>query len=246
MTDKNTDFQKVLDSSKDTIENIKKKRDTPVTATPRNLAFVGLFVFAILFIGTIALQIISGIIAIFVTIVFGTASFFILKHARKLDPLIAQKVKNYVLEQQMKEAQENSIIQLQSILLSRKDSLEDAYGARSEMGGYLEKLKMKLKKSDPSDMYYEQKQSVLEKVQRAYNKNGEVLEKAKSSLKAFEEKVYHYKEMAEFTAIAGNAMSALENDHLENMLSLEAFDTIETEFCTAMADLDTSVELADI
>lgn len=246
MTTTGTDFQSVLDSSKSKIDEIKQERDKPVTELGRNIAFGALGLIFVLFIGSIALQIIAGIVAIFATVVFGVLGFLVLRHARKLDPLIAQKIKNAVLERQLKEAQENNIVQLQNILLSRKDKLDEGIRARSEMKGYLQKLKLKLDQSDSSDIYFKQKQDLYNKVLQAFDKNGQVLQKAKVSLDTFEKKVYHYKEMTEFTKIAGKAMSALENDHLEEMLSLEAFNSIETEFCTAMAELDTSIEFADI
>lgn len=240
------DFQDVFNQSKNKIAEIQSERDKKVTSLGRNLTFGGLGFLMVLFIGAIGLQLITGVIAIFVTVVFGLLSFFLLKHARKLDPLIAQKVKNYVLEQQLKEAQENNIIQLQNILLARKNKLDLGYKARTEMKGYLNKLKMKLDNSDSSDMYYNQKVELYKKVELACKNNGEVLKKAKASLEQFEKKVHHYKDMTEFTKIANKAMSALDNDHLEEMLSLEAFSTIETDFCNAMAELDTSIEMTDV
>lgn len=241
-----TDFVSVINDSKQQIANIRKEKNTPVTTTGRNLAYAGLGLFTLFFVGMIAMQIIAGVFAIFATVVFGTLSFLILKHAKKLDPLIAQKTKNFVLEQQLKEAQKNNVVQLKNILLSRHNNLDEAYQARTELGGYLKKLKFKLDQTDKDDTYYSQKKSMYESVEKAFENNGKVLQQAKLSLQEFEKKVRSYESMSEFSAIAGKIAAALETDNLEEMLSLEAFNSIETEYCNAMAALDTSIEMADI
>jgi hypothetical protein len=238
------DFQQVLADSQDKLKNIRVSRDLPVTATARNVVFGGVGVGLVLMAGMFVFQIVAGMFAIMTAVVFGGVSLLAIRHMRKLDPLIAQKVKNYVLEQQMKEAQENNIIQLQQIVLSRKNQLDAGLTARAEMGGHLNKLKMNLDKSDTGNSFYVQKQDMYLKVEKAFAHNKVMLQNATDSLKEFEAKVYHYKDMAEFSKIAGKAMAALDNNHLDDMLSLEAFGTIETEFCTAMSQIDTTIEFA--
>lgn len=241
-----TDFQRVLESSKNTITTLQRERDKPVSDLPRNLVFGGLFLGVIAFVGMIGLQILTGLAVLALTAVFAIVSILGIRHGRKLDALIAQKIKNYALERQLEEARNNNIVQLKNILLNRQARLDQGYQARAEMKGYLNKMKMKIDQSDETDTYYKQKVDMYNKVKSAFDTNGIVLEKAKISVQEFSKQILHYEGMKEFTEIAGKAMAALDNDHLEEMLSLEAFNSIETNFCTAMAELETSIEMADI
>lgn len=236
------DFKKVLEKSEERIQNIKKERDTPTTNTTRNLVFGGVLVGTTLFAGMIFLQIITGIIVLGAVGIFSLGAFFVLKNFKKYDKLVAQKVKNHALSLQLKEAQANNIAQLKNTVLARKERLKEGINNHNKMGGYVEKLKQKIERACSEDPFIDQKKQTYERIHAAYLMNKDRLKKAKDSIDTFEKKVYHYEEMSEFTAMANKAMDTIANNELENMLSLAAFDSIDSEFCEAMVGLENAME----
>ena len=235
-------FKEVLEKSEEHINSIKTKRDSPTTHTTRNLVFGGGVLLSVMFAGMLALQLITGIIALVLTGVFGLAAFFVVKNFKKYDKLVAQKIKNHVLSEQLKEAQKNNIVQLKNTVLSRKERFKVGVENHNKMGGFVEKVKDSALKATDCDPYKEQKQRTYDRVSEAYTMNKARLKKAKIAIDDFEKKVYHYESMAEIAEYASMALASVEGNDLEDMLSLAAFDSIDTDFCEAMVGLENAVE----
>ena len=235
-------FKEVLEKSEERINNIKTKRDSPTTHTTRNLVFGGGVLLSVMFAGMLALQVITGIIALALTGVFGLAAFFVVKNFKKYDKLVAQKIKNHVLSEQLKEAQKNNIVQLKNTVLSRKERFKVGLENHNKMGGFVAKIKMKVERCEPDNPFKAQNEKIYERVSKAYAMNKERLKKAQEAIDTFEKKVYHYEGMAEVAEYASKAMASIANNELEDMLSLAAFDSIDTDFCEAMVGLENAVE----
>lgn len=238
-------FSDVISKSQDRIESIKKERDTKTTSTMRNVIFGSATLASLLIAGMLVLQILTGVFALTVTGLFGLGAFFVLKNFKKYDKLVAQKIKNHVLGEQLKEAQKNNIIQLKNTVLDRKDRLQEGIQAHNKMGGYVSKIKLKVDNADPSNPFNAQTEAMYERVSKAYDLNKERLLKAKKAIDEFEQKVYHYEGMAEIAEMASKAMATIANNELEDMLSLEAFNSIDNDFCEAMVGLENAVEFED-
>lgn len=235
-------FKDIASSTQDKINELKEAKDKVFTTKNRNIVFVALLIVGLLAASVVAMQIITGAVALGFAAVVGVGLFFIFKNFDKLDPLVAQKLNNYILSKQIEEARKNNIIQLQNTVLARKQRLKEGRKARDEMGGYVQKLEQKVRASDPnSDPYHKQKVEMFDKIKSAYEANQAMLTRAAQANKEFEMQVEHYKDMEAFANIAGKATKAIKTDDLENMLSLAAFDSIDDQFNTAMVELEGSV-----
>ncbi|MDO6525287.1 hypothetical protein Q4519_06275 [Motilimonas sp. 1_MG-2023] len=240
-----TSFASVLEKSNQAITEIREKQTSPITTKARNLAFVGLMVAGFLFLGLFLLQIIQGVVALFIAVGATLALFYGLRFLKSLDPLVKQKTQNFVLQKMIAEARENNTLQLDNLVLSSAQRLNQARQSRDKMGGYVKKLQSKLAQSTPAtDNNYNVKADMLEKVENAYRIICANVDRAATLNKAFEKKVASYKDMAEFTDIVGEAMNfaaATSGNKLEEMLGLEAFAAIEGEFHQAMVSIENSV-----
>ncbi|RJG42504.1 hypothetical protein [Motilimonas pumila] len=238
-------FANVLEQSNHAIAEIREKQTTPITATARNIAFACLAVAGSLLLGLFLLQIIQGVLALFIAVGAALALFYGLRFLKAMDPLVKQKTQNFVLQKMIDEARENNTRQLDSLVLQGAERLKHARASRDKMGGYVKKLQSKLAKSNPNtDSNYQVKAEMLQKVENAYQAIRTNVDRAAKSNKAFEKKVACYKDMAEFSDIVGEAMNfaaATSGNKLEELLGLEAFASIEGEFHQAMVSIENSV-----
>lgn len=237
----NSGFASILSGNKEKMAEITAYENKPVTATKRNLLFAGGTIVGLLILSLFVLQIIKGAIAFGVVAVVGVGAFFGLRFLKAADPLIRQKTKNYVLKQMVEEARKNAVIQLENQILTNRKRLEQGRDARNKMGGLVEKLKGKINPKNEGKPTYEKKVQMLERVQNAYNQICINMQKAKKADVAFAEKVAEYKDMDSFASIANEAMqmfSDSDNQGLEEMLSLAAFEHIEDEFNVALVEIE--------
>lgn len=238
-----TGFSAILDNNKQELARIDNYKKQAVSATPRNLAFAGLTVGGVVVASFLALQIITGVIALVAIAITGVAGYFGIKWLKHLDPIMKQKMKNKQLKSMMEEARKHAIYQLDNQVIKNTERLNDARKSRNKMGASIEKLKGKLDPANEGKPIYQQKLDIIKRLQDAYNHIKVNLDKAAKANIDFEAKVKDYKQMEEFAAVAGEAMALFENNgagQLEDMLSLEAFNHIETEFSTALISIENS------
>lgn len=238
-----TSFGSILDTNKKEMSRIESYKNEKISTTPRNLAFAGLSVAGLFMAGIFAFQIISGILAIVTVVGVGVGGFLGLRWLKKMDPVIKQKTKNAQLKFMMDEARKNAIYQLDNKVISNAQRLQDARGARNKMGASIENLRRKINPANVGKPAHTQKTAVVNRLQEAYEQVIINLEKAAVANTAFEEKVKEYKDMEAFALVAGEAMAMFENNggnQLEDMLSLAAFDHIDSEFSTALISIENS------
>ena len=80
-------------------------------------------------------------------------------------------------------------------------------------------------------------------IEKAYESVKANLEKAKVANQQFEQKVRDYKDLEEFSNIAGEAMAMFSEGNdakLQEMLSLEAFKEIDNNFNSAIISIENS------
>lgn len=238
------DFSSVLDESKNMINDIKKKNVKDITATPRNILF-GVLVFAgMLFVGAMALQIITGVIALICMVLAGVGLFLGLRFLKAADPLIKKYTQNLILSKMIENAKTYKMETLTNRVIDSYNMLNEKRAKRDSLRGFMSKLKIKLDESDKNASTYQKKLDMFKSVERGYSIVTQNVDKAGTVHKALETKVNEYKDMDEFTGIITDAMSLITDNggqKLDEMLSLEAFSEIENEFHTAMAQIDNSV-----
>lgn len=235
-----TGFSEILSENKNAISKIKNFEAQPITTKARNLAFAGLTVGSVAFIGLFAAQIISGIAALIATFAFAGSMFFGIRFLRAMDPVIRQKTKNLVLNSMYSEARKNAVAQLDNQVITNAARLKNARHARDKMGALVQKLESAVSSTDPSNSYYKQKKDMLDRVEKAYIMFKTNTDKAAKANQVFETKVKEYKDMERFAQIAGEALSLFDKsgNKLEDMLSLAAFEQIEEDFNSAIISIE--------
>ena len=234
-------FSTVIAENKNTMAKIEEFRNEKLGTGKRNLIFAGMFVGGLFLTGLFALQIISGLFALICTVGTGVGAWYGIKYLKAMDPVIRQKWKNKALDMMVKEARENAIRQLDNHVLENTERLAKARNSRDKMGGLVEKLKAKLAQTDPSASTYERKKQMLDRVENAYEQIKTCLEKAARANQEFEQKVRDYKELDAFNQMANSAMSIFDEvggTNLREMLSLEAFESIEDSFHTSLIAIE--------
>lgn len=235
-------FGEVIDNSNKQIAAFKEERDSGTTNTARNLVTIATVIVGGFLALSIITQVLMGMVALFASVMFGVASFFIIKHVGKLDKLVAQKIKNKVLNMRIKEAQVNSLVQLKNSLLQRKEHVAESIQANARMGGKLELMRKELREADDANPYIDKMHKVVQRIEGAYTANTERIHRAKRGVTDFEQKVGYYEQMAAMTKIAREAMAFVSDDELDEMLSLESFKAIDDDFCSVMAEMDAAIE----
>ncbi len=239
----------IVDNTKKEISRIEQYRDKVVTSTARNIAFGGLILGGFFIIGMFALQIISGVLALGVTVIAVVAGVFGIRYLKAMDPVFKQKLKNHQVAQQMSEARRNAVAQLDNQVILNSQRLEIARNARNKMGASLESLRSQIDPANEGKPNFQRKVELLEKVENAYQRVCKNLETAAHANKNFEAKVVEYKQMERFAVEASKAMSFLKttgDSEIQKMLSLEAFTEIETNFNTAIIEIENSVNDMDV
>lgn len=236
-------FSEIVNNNDQELAKIEKYRKEKLSNTPRNLIFAGLVTLGVLTAGLFALQIIAGVVALAATAVVGVGGFFGLRWLKSMDVVIRQKTKNQRIKLMREEAKKNATAQLDNQVLLNEERLGDARVARDKMGASIENLKSKVNPANKGKPTYEKKIAVIERLESAYHQVINNLDKAARANKLFEEKVQEYKDMDAFSQVASEAMELFENTaghKLEDMLSLEAFNSIDHEFSTALISIENS------
>ena len=159
-----------------------------------------------------------------------------------MDPLIRQKTKNFAIEKMIKEAQEHASAQLDNQVIQNCERLGRARASRDKMGALVEKLKSNIKPENVGKPMHTKKTEMLERVKKSYDIVITNVETAAKANKLFEEKVRDYKDMESFATIMGQALSCVgdSSNKLDEMLSMAAFEQIDTDFSTALISIENS------
>ncbi|MEA1914547.1 MAG: hypothetical protein U9N30_04430 [Campylobacterota bacterium] len=239
---KNT-FTGILQENKGALQNIENFKNQKISTIGRNLLFGGVALGGLFAVSLIAFQILSGIFALFLSGVLLIGGFLSIRFLKKMDPLIQQKTKNLLLEKMLKEARDNATVQLGNQVLANADKLKNARQAREKMGAMVEALKNAVDFSDTENSSNKKKKDIYERVNKSYEIVKQNISIAQQKHKEFEQKVIEYKELEKFTKMAGEAMALFEdssNTKLTEMLSLESFEHIDSEFNTALVTIENS------
>lgn len=228
----------------DILERGKKCKDN-VSTLQRNIIFGVLMAVSLFYLGGVMTGIISGIITLVVLVVVGVVLFIGLRFLHKADPLIKMWTDNIILAKMIENAKTYKNETIMNRLLSSFNELQEKRETRTKIHGHLLKIESKLNESDKNSSTYPKKVEMFEKVQYAFDTIEKHVEQAGIVHRKLEVKVAEYKDMMEFTDIISDAMTLINEqggDKLEEMLSMEAFAEIDTEFHEAMASIDSSIK----
>lgn len=247
-TQSNTQFGGILDNSQE-VSRIEELRNKKITAKPQVLAFALLAFLGIFMVGFMALQIITGVLALAVTGVFCVGAFFGIKWLKHLNPVVQQKMRNKQLKMMTEEAKRNAIQQLENRVIDDAERLKNAKRSRNKMGATVERLKNSLDPSRKGEPVYQKKLEMIERLDAAYQQVIKNLDIATKANLAFEKKVADYKELDQIAGEINEAMSLFDqsgDNKLRDMLSLESFNHIESEFSEALISIENSARDMDI
>ena len=243
MTSKTSSFESILSSNKQKISDIEKLKNSVIGGGKRNILFVVMTVVLFGFTSMFALQIISGIFAAVLAVVVGLVGFYGTRILKQFDPVFQQKLKNKKIELMVSEARENAVFQLDNQVIENRQRLADGREARDKMGAQIEMLRSQLKPENEGKPIYERKKKILLRLEKAYSQIKSNVNKAARANTAFEKKVHDYKEMEKFASAAAEAMALFStsgDDKLEEILSMEAFGQIESDFNEALIEIENS------
>lgn len=243
MEKQKTGFTTVVEETNNKMQSIEAFRNKPISGTPQKIGFFVLVTAGLLLASMFVLQILTGVFALVVAGIATVALWFGWNFVRKLDPLIQQKTKNMVLNRMIEEARRNAKAQLDNQVIDRHNKLAAAKVARDKMGALVKSMKDKLEATDPSSSSFAKMTGILATIEKAYATVLTNLDMAAKSNKEFENKVQEYKDLDDFTTMAGDAMAVFDStsgSKLQDMLSLEAFKHIDFEFNTAITTIENS------
>jgi hypothetical protein len=227
------------------MQAIKNLKNEPITSKGRNVAFMVvaalLFVMVIMF----AVQIITGIFALVLTVVTGVGGFMGLRWLKSMDKLVKQKTKNTKLKWMIEEAEKNSMSQLQNAVLDNAQKYQNSLDALAKINAQLRSLKSKLD-SDTSSANYKRMSEVISTIEKAYAQKKITVSKVSKLNEEFKEKVEQHKQMKSFSVAAADIQSLLSSGsdaELDEMLSLAAFDSIEMQFNEAVSSVEMSADM---
>ena len=227
------DFNKIVQDNQSRVQEIIAYKNKPISKYAQPVAFVGGSLVLVAVTGLFLLQVIQGALALGVTAVTVAGLFYFVKIIKEANPLIQQKIKNKRIELMMREAREHGIEQLQNKILEDTTSLKQKKESRDKLGASLEVLRTQVDRTKEGSDLRANMQKQLEKLEPAYEQMKKIIKNQEKQLELYEEKVKEAKQLDEFNKVASEFMDTFESTadtKLEEMLSLESFAAIETEF----------------
>ena len=242
-------FEKIEESNKSSIEKIKSLRNEPIKkSTQFVMAFLGVL-FMLFALGLFVLEVVKGVLALFLVALTIVAGISFFKFIREADPIIQQKIRNRKIAIMMKEARSYAIEQLQNEVLRKTQLLIDKKKSRDKLGSMVAQMKSALAQEKPDSKIANQMRENLTSIEANYNKFQQYLEKENIILKQYEEEVEGAKKLDQFNTVASeflSLMSETTETKLEEMLSVESFRAIDMQFhenTVAMDNLMNDMEL---
>jgi hypothetical protein len=236
-------FTAVVNDTESRMMEIEAYKNKPISGTPQKIGFFVLVAIGLLMASLFVFQILTGIFALIMMGVTAVGFWLGWQYVKRLDPIIQQKSRNWQLKKLIEQARKEAVYQLDNQVLDRHQKLKSAREARDKMGALVMGMKDKINRGDPTSPSIAKMQGILSKVQEAYDTVLVNLDKAKIANEEFEQKVQEYKDLDTFSQMAGEAMGVFDssaNGKLQEMLSLEAFKHIDSEFNTAIISIENS------
>lgn len=234
-------FLTVLKNNENTMRDIEAFKQAPISRKAQTMIFTGITVGGLILASVLAMQIITGALALAVMGIVLVGGFMGIRALRAADPLIQQKTKNYILKKMYEEARINAVSQLDNQVLVNHQKLIDARKSRDKMGALVEDLKTKISSLAPASGNLVKMQGILARVEAAYTIICNNVDKAQLVNADFEIKVKDYKDLDSFSKLAGEALSIFDgSDKMAEMLSLESFKHIDSEFNIALVSIENS------
>lgn len=240
---KNKDFTGVIDDTATELKKIEAFKNKPISDTAQRIAFVMLVAFGLIMASMFIFQVFVGMVALVMVAVTAVAMWAGWAYVKRLDPLLQQKARNGILKRRIEEARRNAIYQLDNQVIDRHKKLKEAQAARDKMGALVMSMKDKIANGDPESATVKKMVAILTNIETAYSAVKVNLEKAKQANAQFEQKVKEYKDLDAFSTIAGEAMAMFSESSdvkLQEMLSLEAFSAIDSDFNSAIVSIENS------
>ncbi|MDH5182289.1 MAG: hypothetical protein OEX12_00230 [Gammaproteobacteria bacterium] len=236
-------FSSILSNNRERMDEISTLKNSKVTGKARNVGFGIILIGILLMFIVFAAQIITGMFALVLTLVVSVGGFLGLRWLKTMDPLIRQKTLNMRLEKMIGEARERAMEQLQNQVMKNADRLANAKEAIIKVGALINKMESKINPADAGSAKHTKKLKMKAKIEEAHDAMKQNYVAAQDADLAFKAKVHEYREMDEFADIVSDAQSIMNSaadGELEELLSLEAFGQIETNFHTAVSSLEAS------
>ena len=225
------------------IHAIEEFKNAPITRKAQLAATGGVIIGGGILATVFAAQIITGALALVTIGAVTIGGFFTLRFLKNADPLIQQKTRNHLLKKMYEEASERSIEQLTNQVLVNASKLKSGRQARDKMGAMVSNLRTKVQNLLPTSSNKQRMEETLAKLADAYEQVITNMDKAAHAHKDFEQKVDDYREMDRFNKEAGAVLEMFEangGDKLSEMLTLEAFSSIDQDFSTAIISIENS------
>ena len=231
------------------LDALKEKANKTITSSKRNIIFgIGIFVM-IMFMGAFAMQIIAGIVALILVAVFVPFMIWGSYAIKKADPLIRQKINNEVLKRQIEEAQKNGLSQLRNSLIEDAQEITLLKEKKGDVNGKIRQCQAESQKDlkeygEESDTY---KMSagmvvVLEKAKGNLEKLIELRIKQAEEFEAKLKEAERKQELADIANEITDIVGADLSDKLDEMLDVQAFKSIESNYHDSIAHLENVLE----
>lgn len=233
----------IISNTESKLHQIEAIKNKPINKSAQKIGIAVLFIFGLVMASILAMHIIAGVFALVLTAASAVGLWFGWSYVKRLEPAYQMKLRNHVMEKMMNEAREHAISQLNNEVKSRHARLVASREARNSMGAMISTMKSKLQSAREGSDVAIKMQTILNRVEPAYQIVCENLEKAAKANQQFEVKVQDYKDLKEYADMAGAAMAMFdssESTKLQEMLSLESFRAIDTDFNTAIISIENS------
>lgn len=236
-------FSGVINDTATELKKIEAYKNKPISELPQKLGFFALVAFGLFMASMFVFHIFVGMVALVMVAVTGVLMWAGWAYVKRLDPLLQQKARNGILKRRIEEARRNAIYQLDNQVIDRHKKLKEAQIARDKMGALVLSMKDKIANGDAESATVKKMVAILSNIEKAYEAVKVNLDKAKDANQEFEQKVKEYKDLEAFSNIAGEAMAMFAENgdsKLQEMLSLESFSAIDTNFNSAIIAIENS------
>ena len=226
--------------NKENMAKIKREGNQIVTNAKRNIVFVVGIVVAIVFVIVFALEIIAGMFALLVTAVVLGLMFYIGRLMIASDSMIKQKTNLKLMKMRIELAKNNQIEQLQLMVVHKEEELERSRASRTKIGGQLGKLKSDVDQTEEGSSEHEVGMNIYNNINKAHKNSEKICEMRRVNLVAFKKEVESAKTKKKFTDMAMEILNGIEgfDKAVEEMLTLEAFESVDEGYYETMQELE--------
>jgi len=225
---------KITNEYQTKIEKLKKPN-----SWVRWLIAAGAVTGSLVLLSLIANQIITGAIALGVVAAVGGIGFVSYKLIKKFDPVVQEKIKNAVITQLIKEAQEKKIETLVRYKQTLEQYLKQTRNIRNKNDMLMKKYHQKLENT--TDEFLKSEYAKMLKKLLTAKESLEIIEnKAKENLKNFDRQLTIAKEKYDYIQETEEIVNFLKNsgNSLEKFLVDESLNQLEKEFLSITTEIE--------